>query len=354
MQFELKLPWSDSILNKIFKGCSIFTIRILLALLILTANPKVFSLELIHYGPVFDITVKRGEEKLPLFNVPRLKRGDVIQVIPDSSSLARGDWVLQLARVAPSGNLVETYGFDLTNLRTPPELEITADGQIPVILLAPQLRNLFGLYTSFTESSDLLSEVLKSDPQRFFDLQQVDQINQAITALSRGLDDLILNKSTEQAIAATKSLAIKFGVNQIDGTCFKNSAINTQCVAANIVANKDFALPANNELGLVMGQKRAADLTSFLTSNIKVFSEAGDFLTHKFRDQYDFAPTFGRRKGDSAQIELFSLSRFKNGTIKTAYVYVPAWFDGEAPLLQVNQKSPTCLLSGKFNLVNKG
>lgn len=354
MQFELKLAWSDNILHKVFKGRPILTIRILLALLILTANPKVFSLELIHYGPVFDITVKRGEEKLPLFNVPRLKRGDVIQVIPDSSSLARGDWVLQLARVAPSGNLVETYGFDLTNLRTPPELEITADGQIPVILLAPQLRNLFGLYTSFTESSDLLSEVLKSDPQRFFDLQQVDQINQAITALSRGLDDLILNKSTEQAIAATKSLAIKFGVNQIDGTCFKNSAINTQCVAANIVANKDFALPANNELGLVMGQKRAADLTSFLTSNIKVFSEAGDFLTHKFRDQYDFAPTFGRRKGDSAQIELFSLSRFKNGTIKTAYVYVPAWFDGEAPLLQANQKSPTCLLSGKFNLVNKG
>lgn len=314
----------------------------------------VMAAEMIHHGPVLDITIKRGTEKLPLFNVPRLKRGDIVQVKPDVDSMARGSWVLQLARVAPSGNLVETFGFDLTTQSTSPELEITADGQVPVILLAPQLRNLFGLYTSFTESSDLLSEVLKSDPQRFFDLQQVDQINQAITALSRGLDDLIHNKSSDQGIAATKLLAIKFGVNQIDADCFKNNAINTQCVAANIVSNKDFALPATNELGLVMGQKRAADLTSFLTSNIKVFSEAGDFLTHKFRDQYDFAPTFGRRKGESAQIELFSLSRFKNGAIKTAYVYVPAWFDGDVPVLQANQKVPGCLRSGQFNLLAIG
>lgn len=328
--------------------------RIIFILTVWLGLSSVWAAELIHQGPVLDVKIKRGEQNLPLFNVPRLKQGDIIQVTPESGSLAPGGWVLQLARVSPSGNLVETFGFDLSNLSIAPEIEITADGQVPVILLAPQLRNLFGLYTSFNESSDLLNEVLKSDPQRFFDLQQVDQINQAISVLSRGLDDLILNKTPEQGVAATKALAVKFGVSQIDANCFKNNAINTQCVAANIVANKDFALPANNELGLVMGQKRAADLTSFLTSNIKVFSEAGDFLTHKFRDQYDFAPTFGRRKGDSAQIELFSLSRFKNGTIKTAYVYVPAWFDGEAPLLQANQKSPTCLLSGKINLVNKG
>lgn len=328
--------------------------QIVLILIVCLGLSNVFAAEMIHHGPVLDVKVKRGEKKLPLFNIPRLKQGDIIQVTPDSDSLARGGWVLQLARVSPSGNLVETFGFDLSNISIAPELEITADGQVPVILLAPQLRNLFGLYTSFTESSDLLSEALKSDPQRFFDLQQVDQINQAITALSRGLEDLILNKTPDQGAAATKALAVKFGVNQIDSDCFKNNAINTQCVAANIVANKDFALPATNELGLVLGQKKAADLTSFLTSNIKVFSEAGDFLTHKFRDQYDFAPTFGRRKGDSSQIELYSLSRFKNGAIKTAYVYVPAWFDGGVPLLQANQKIPSCLLSGQFDLLAKG
>ena len=328
--------------------------RIIFILIVWLGLSSVWAAEMIHQGPVLDVKIKRGEQKLPLFNVPRLKQGDIIQVTPESDSLARGGWVLQLARVSPSGNLVETFGFDLSNLSIPPELEITADGQVPVILLAPQLRNLFGLYTSFTESSDLLSEALKSDPQRFFDLQQVDQINQAITALSRGLEDLIFNKTSEQGVAATKALAVKFGVSQIDANCFKNNSINTQCVAANIVANKDFALPATNELGLVLGQKKAADLTSFLTSNIKVFSEAGDFLTHKFRDQYDFAPTFGRRKGDSSQIELYSLSRFKNGPVKTAYVYVPAWFDGGVPLLQANQKTPTCLLSGQFDLLAKG
>lgn len=328
--------------------------QIVLVLILCLGFSRVWAAEMIHHGPILDVKVKRGEQKLPLFNVPRLKQGDIIQVTPDSDSLTRGGWVLQLARVSPSGNLVETVGFDLSDERIEPELKITADGQVPVILLAPQLRNLFGLYTSFTESSDLLNEALKSDPQRFFDLQQVDQINQAITALSRGLEELILNKTPDQGVAATKALAVKFGVSQIDANCFKNNSINTQCVAANIVANKDFALPATNELGLVLGQKKAADLTSFLTSNIKVFSEAGDFLTHKFRDQYDFAPTFGRRKGDSSQIELFSLTRFKNGAVKTAYVYVPAWFDGDIPLLQANQKIPACLLSGQFDLLTMG
>ena len=329
--------------------------RLFLILICLGAlGPGLRAEEMIHHGPVLDIQVQRGNDSLSLFHVPRLRKGDRVRVQPDMNSLAKGDWVLLLARVSPSGNQVETFGFDLDDLKAPATLEITADEQVPVILLAPQLRNLFGLYTSFSESADLLKQALMADPQRFFDLQKLDQINQAITALSQGLDQVVLNRSPEQGIAAAKALAVKFGVRNIDPECFKNNTVNTQCVAANIVANKDFVLPSTSELGMVMGQKKAADLTSFLTANIRVFSEAGDFLTHKFRDQYDFAPTFGRRKGDTWKTELYALARFKNGNIKTAYVYVPAWFSGAAPRLAVEDTPPACLSGGRLEVKVSG
>lgn len=308
----------------------------------------------IHHGPVLDVKVQRGGEILSLFQVPRLLKGDLVLVKPELSSLAKGEWALLLARVSPAGNQVDSFGFDLQAIQEPASLEITADEQIPVILLAPQLRNLFGLYTSFTESADLLQQALRSDPQRFYDLQRLDQINQAISALSQGLDQVVMNRSPDQAVESAKALAIQFGVRSLDPECFKNRSVNTLCVAANIVANKDFVLPTSNDLGMVMGQKKAADLTSFLTANVRIFSEAGDFLSHKFRDQYDFAPTFGRRKGDTGNIQLYSMTRFKSGDVKTAYVYVPAWFSAPTPVLTVHDMPKACLHAGRLDVKVSG
>ena len=298
----------------------------------------------IHHGPRLDIQIQRGAERLPLFQVPQLRQGDKVLVKPQASSLAKGDWVLLLGRISPAGNEVETKAFDLAKLEGYAELEMTGREQVPVILLAPQLRNMFGLYTSFMESELLLKEVIQSDPQRFYDLQKVDQVNQAITALTQGLDQVVVNRNPEQAMASAKAMAFKFGVSQVDPDCFKGNAVNTQCVAMSIVANKDFVLPASSDLGMLVGSKGAADLTKFLTDKLGVFSDATDFLTHKFRDQYDFASSFGRRVAGSQHTELFSLARFRNGSIKTAYVYVPAWFKVAPPALKVDTQRPLCFM----------
>jgi len=310
--------------------------------------------EIVHHGPVMDIQIQRGEELLSIFQVSRLRRGDRFLVKPDLNSLAKGDWVLLLARISPAGNQVETRRFDLSHFSDYASIDITADDQVPALMLAPQLRNLFGLYTSFTESANFLQEVLMSDPQKFFDLQKVDQVNQAITALGRGLDQMMISREPEQAVAAAKELAFKFGVQALDPDCFKGNLVNTQCVAANIVASKEFAMPSNSDLSSMVGQKKAADLTSFLTANIHALSQAGDFVSHKYRDQYDFAPTFGRQKGDSRLTELFSLNRFRSGSIKTAYVYVPAWFNAPAPLLSVQDAQPVCWLNGQVTVRVQG
>lgn len=300
----------------------------------------------VHQGPVLDIRVQRGDQQLPLLQVPRLQMGDELLVRPDPESLAEGRWILMLGLISPAGNQVRTRAVDPADLQEPARLEITADDQAPVIVLAPQLRNLFGLYTSFRESSALLDDIIQSDPQRFYDLQRLDEVNQAISALAQGLDDALQRRTPAESIAATRTLAQTFGLAQVDPECFRNNSVNTQCVAINIVANKNFVLPAASELGLLAGAKGAADLTGFLADKVKVFSSAGDFLSNKFRDQYDFAATFGRRWRDSSYTQLFSLARFRMGSIKTAYVYVPASFKGSTPQLQVDTSAPLCLNQG--------
>jgi hypothetical protein len=286
--------------------------------------------------------------------VDKLRKGDRLLVRPDAETLAKGDWVLLLARVSPTGNQVVSQHFEVADLRSPAELEITADNQAPVIMLAPQLRNLFGLYTSLHESASLLNEVLRADPQRFFDLQKVDQINQAILAISQGLSKRVSGRKPQEAIQAARELAAKFGVSNLEPECIKNDAVNTECVATQIVFAKDFVLPSNGDLSAMVGNKKAVDLNSFLLSNLRMFSEASDFLSNKYRDSYDFAPTFGRRQSSSARIELFSVARFRSGNIKTAYIYVPSWFSSNAPVLSNNDRTPQCFTTGTLPLQVRG
>ena len=325
-----------------------------LALILLLASTAAWTQDVIHHGPVLDIQVRRGDSQLPLALVDKLRKGDRLLVRPDAETLAKGDWVLLLARVSPTGNQVVSQHFEVADLRSPAELEITADNQAPVIMLAPQLRNLFGLYTSLHESASLLNEVLRADPQRFFDLQKVDQINQAILAISQGLSKRVSGRKPQEAIQAARELAAKFGVSNLEPECIKNDAVNTECVATQIVFAKDFVLPSNGDLSAMVGNKKADDLNSFLLSNLRMFSEASDFLSNKYRDSYDFAPTFGRRQSSSARIELFSVARFRSGNIKTAYIYVPSWFSSNAPVLSSNERAPQCFTSGTLPLQVRG
>lgn len=308
----------------------------------------------VHHGPSLQVQVQRGDTVLPLPLVNRLRSGDKLLVQPDLDTMAKGDWVLLLAHVSPTGNQVAARHFNVRELQGPAELEITDDKQVPVIMLAPQLRNLFGLYTSLSESAGLLGEVLRADPQRFFELQKVDQINQAIQTLSDSLARSVSGRSPQEAIQAAQTLAVKFGVRQLDPACFKNQVVNTECVATHIVANKDFALPSGNDLSALVGNKKAVDLNSFLLANLRIFSEASDYLSNKYRDSYDFAPTFGRHQGQSARVDLYSIARFRNGSVKTAYLYVPSWFSGPMPSLQPETQRAACFTRGQLEVQVRG
>lgn len=310
--------------------------------------------EAIHHGPALEAYIQRTGMRLPLAQVNHLQKGDQILVRVDTDTLSKGDWALVLASVSPTGNQVQSTHFDIKELKGWATLDITADEQVPVMLLAPQIRNLFGLYTSLSASADLLDGVLRTDPQRFYDLQKVDEINQAIQAINHGLIQQLQGRSHGEAIEVAKNLASQFGVRNLDTNCFKNETVNTECVANNIVTNRDFSLPSAKDLTAMIGNKSALDLNSFLMDNLRLISQASEYLGNKYRDSYDFAPTFGRRQANSARIELFSLARFQSGNIKTAYIYVPAWSNTPMPLLDTNNNQLDCYTSGQLKIEVKG
>lgn len=356
----MKIAWLAVSCTSIFlqlsrRALRLSLIKFLLALLwLLGAGLVIAAQDTIHQGPALEVQVQRGDIRLPLALVNRLRSGDKLLVRPDVDTLAKGDWVLLLARVSPTGNQVESRHFDVRELDGYAELEIAADNQIPVILLAPQLRSLFGLYTSLSSSASLLDGVLRADPQRFYELQKVDQINQAIQAISRGLARSVSGRKPEDAIQAAKELAAKFGVNNLDPECFKNQSVNTECVASNIVANRDFSLPSANDLTAMVGNKSSVDLNSLLVANLRLISQASEYLGSKYRDSYDFAPTFGRRQQQISRIELYSVARFRSGNVKTAYIYVPSWFAGSTPGLRVDERRAGCYSSGRLDVQLKG
>ncbi len=300
----------------------------------------------LHQGPSLHMTVQRGQQRLPLRLVPQLKAGDVVWVEPLADRLAEGDWVLMLASTSPTGTQVQSKFFDVRSLKGPASFEMASDGLALVVVLAPQLRNLFGLNTSLQESSSILKDVLTKDPQRFVDLQRVDQINQAITLMGNGLTRRIEGQTPADAKQITLEWASQYGASSIDPQCFQSGGVNVVCVAHSLVAGKNFSLPSTNDLSAIVGLNKSVDLNSLLTANLKFFSDAGEYLGSKYRDTYDFAPTYGQREPDGDRINLFSVSRLRSGKVKTAYIFVPTGFQAPAPQFQFNPLRPLCLNAG--------
>lgn len=307
-----------------------------------------------HAGPVITVTVQRGAERLPLFYVDKLQKGDTVRVGTDRSGSTRGAWALVLALVSTASNEVKTRQFDLTAQDADASIAITDDDQVPVIVIAPQVKTLFGLSTSFDQSASLIADAITTDPQRFVELQKIEQINLAIASLTTGLDTMVVRLKTEQAIHSAKTVAAKFGVKTVDPECFKNDAVDTRCVATSIMSSRDLKLPSMVELGSLAQPFATATLPADILSNVRLVAAASSFLSNKYRDQYDFAPSFAKRDVTADTLQLLASSRFQSGDIKTAYVYVPSFFAGQQPELSLTAKHSVCLASGELPVQTKG
>ena len=307
-----------------------------------------------HAGPVITVQVQRGAEQLPMARVDHLHRGDRLLVTADRSGVAQGAWLVLLALAVPHANQVTSQRYALTDGDTVASIDITDDQQIPIIVIAPQVKTFFGLGTSFNQSADLIADAISADPQRFIDLQKIDQIDNAIATLKSGLDALVQKLQPADAIDATKTMAAKFGATSIDPDCLKGGVVDTRCVATSIVSNQDLKSPSLVELGSIAQPFVNNALSPDMLANVRLVAATSAFLANKYRDQYDFAPSSAQRDKDGGKLRLFSNGNFKGGDIKTAYVYVPSWYAGEPPQLRVDSQPMRCLAAGSLHLSVQG
>jgi hypothetical protein len=260
----------------------------------ITASANVVTESATHLGPTIISYVQRGNERLPIFQVDHLRKGDKLTVATDRSKKTDGKWLFVLATVNPTGNKVNAERFDLANQDIEASIDITSDDQIPIIVLAPQVRTMFGLHTSFSESAALITEAIKADPQRFVDLQKIDQINHAITLLTAVLDAAIQSQKSAQAMDAAKTLAARFGVRNVDQACFKDNQVNTKCVAAAIVSSADLTAPSDGVWSAEGPNSSSAKIPTDIFASLKIVTEASTYLVNKYGDNYDFAPSSGQ------------------------------------------------------------
>lgn len=320
--------------------------------LFLSGAPWALAQESLHQGPVLELRVQRGDAVLPVFKVNRLKAGD--QLLLRAGAVSGLRQILLVSMLQANGQQAGGQAFEIDKEPVEVKVTVSTDDQVPVIVLAPLLRNLFGLYSSFSESERLLQEVIRSDPQRFVALQTTDVINRAIATLTQWLDIQVRGRSGAEAAGLARSLAEKFGVRDISPECFKGGVIHTQCVAIDMVTSKDFFMPSAGVLAEVSGKGGTQDLSSFLVSNLRVISQAGDYLSNRFRDQYEFAPSFARPLDEAGRIQLLSPVRNRMGSTKTAYVYVPGWFTGAMPRLLADDGYAGCFMAGRARVTLEG
>ena len=307
-----------------------------------------------HLGPTITATVQRGDDQLPIYLVDHLLKGDRIIVTTTQEEKTDVKWLILLATVTPISNTVETRPLDLSQNEKEASIDIKSDDQVPIIVLAPQVRTMFGLHTSFSESSTLISDAIRSDPQRFVDLQKIDQINHAITYLLSVLDSVIQSQKPEQAVDVAKGLAAKFGVRHVNPDCFKDSTVNTKCVAFDIVSSENLTIPSDDIWSTAGPNSAAVKMPTDVFAGLKLVTETSTYLVNKYGDNYDFAPALGQRTSSPGSLQLYTNARFKNGDIKTAYVYVPSWFSGKAPEINFNHDSNSCLTKNELVATIKG
>ena len=182
---------------------------------LLIAIPRVGAAQEAQPGPVLTATIVRGDARLPLFRVPQLRKGDTLVVQTESTGEAGSAWLMVLATVTVPGNRVDALAFNLQS-GSPASITIQSDDQVPVIVLAPQVKTMFGLSTSFDQSATLIMDAIKADPQRFVELQRIDKLNHVIASLTAGLDAIVASKKPERAVDSAKEIAAKFGVKNVD------------------------------------------------------------------------------------------------------------------------------------------
>ena len=327
--------------------------NILYGLIFLSWSAVVDAATVTHIGPTLEVTIERKSEKLPLSKVDKLVAGDKFYASPINSSLSKEDWILIIAQISPFGNNVKISKFNLTNLKEKPFVEIQNEDDSLVIVLAPQLRTFFGLTRSFSGSADTIDEIINSDPQKFFELQKLDLFNKAIQIINQSIENAGTSPNGNQVIQAVKQTAIKYGVKNINLECFKENTVNLECAASSFVSNIDFSAKDSKELDNQDRAKKSFENLGFLGANIRLITDAGNFLTDKFRDRYTFSPAFSIPKNDSNTLQLYSLSRFKSGEIKTAYAFAPSWQKISPPILASKRDIP-CISQGSIEVSTLG
>ncbi|HET8869475.1 MAG TPA: hypothetical protein VFM48_03435 [Aquabacterium sp.] len=304
-------------------------------------------------GPSFSATVQRGDVSLPLLQVDHLQKGDRIQIIPSAELASHKDWVIVLASISRSGTDVSFKANSVQDEQRF-ELEVPASDAVPAIVIAPALRTFFGITTSTGESTDLIEQAIRTDPQRFVSLQKIDQISQAARALADVLSAVPVDQGPEAVSAAARSAAARYGLPTVGPNCVKSTGVDIQCLAAEIVNRASLDAMSADKLGSITGKPDQGKLPGQLDDSIKTFTAAADYFTSRYRDLYDFTPTFARSGDKPEEVKLYAIDRYRNGGIKTAYVYVPAWFQGPMPALAVDGLGPVCMTSGHIPLRTGG
>lgn len=303
-------------------------------------------------GPLLQVNVHRGEETLPIYEVPSLQPGDVISVTSSFKEKEPVHWMLVsgflrgATEPPPEKWFSEVDLWKHHNWNQPQRFTVPAGANQGLLFLAPDSGGGFSTLKNTVRRQPNLFLRVSQDMTRA--TAEQGRLNSFLDGMRSANPAGNPQSASERSIALANSLSIN-----VNGKCFDANQQQTPCLVQNtdqMLANTNqresafqhlTSMPSANLIGGVVSSQLGAAFFPYVGAAIDVIHLLGGARTA----DYQYLPALAEKHGDRIQLKLNHDPTFKSP--KSVLVYVLPQVAATAPpnIVIDTENHPTCISS---------
>ena len=301
-------------------------------------------------GPVLQVNVRRGEETLPIYQVPSLQPGDIISVTSSFKEKEPVHWMLVSGFLRGATEPPPEKWFSEVDLWKHHNWDHTQQITVPsganqgLLFLAPDSGGGFST----------LRNTVRRQPNLFLRVSQdmtkataeQGRLNSFLDGMRSASPMGNPQSATQRSIALANSLSIN-----VNGKCFDANQQQTPCLVQNtdqLLANSSIretavqnltSMPSASLIGGVISSQLGAAFFPYVGAAIDVIHLLGGARTA----DYQYLPALAQKHGDRIQLKLNHDPTFKSP--KSVLVYVLPQVETTTPprIVIDTENHPACI-----------
>lgn len=303
-------------------------------------------------GPLLQVNVRRGEESLPIYQVPSLQPGDILSVTSSFKEKEPVHWMLVsgflrgATEPPPEKWFSEVDLWKHHNWDRAQQITVPSGANQGLLFLAPDSGGGFSTLKNTVRRQPNLFLRVSQDMTRA--TAEQGRMNSFLNGMRSASPMGNPQTATQRSIALANSLSIN-----VNGKCFDANQQQTPCLVQNtdqLLADSNTrgtavqnltSMPSANLIGGVISSQLGAAFFPYVGAAIDVIHLLGGARTA----DYQYLPALAERHGDRIRLKLNHDPTFKSP--KSVLVYVLPQVEPMTPpsIVVDTENHPTCISS---------